>query len=116
MDKAGDSTNAQDIAANKDVLRSLFKALLESDQKVITEQLDKLIKRINADGSVKKGGLYELVNRLNGQFPADVGVFCAFLLNYVKLSPGESIFLAANEPHAYLSGGMFLQMLMPSKL
>jgi len=46
----------------------------------------------------------ELVLRLNAQFPNDIGIFCAFLLNYVKLSPGEAIFLGAGEPHAYISG------------
>ncbi|RKO98696.1 hypothetical protein CXG81DRAFT_15575, partial [Caulochytrium protostelioides] len=45
-----------------------------------------------------------LVIRLNSQFPGDVGVFCSFLLNLVRLGPGEAVFLAANEPHAYLSG------------
>jgi hypothetical protein len=34
-------------------------------------------------------------------------VFCAFLLNYVSLQPGEAIFLGAGEPHAYVSGGTF---------
>ncbi|KAF9241651.1 RmlC-like cupin domain-containing protein [Melanogaster broomeanus] len=34
----------------------------------------------------------------------NVGVFCAFMLNYVKLKPGQAIFLGAGEPHAYVSG------------
>ncbi|TPX64190.1 mannose-6-phosphate isomerase [Spizellomyces sp. 'palustris'] len=104
VNKAGESTDAKDVAANKDVLKLLFKTLMESDEKALREQLDKLITRIRTDGLNTKGGLFELVYRLNEQFPKDVGVFCAFLLNHVKLSPGESIFLAANEPHAYLSG------------
>lgn len=33
-----------------------------------------------------------------------MGVFAAYLLNAVVLAPGEAVFLAANEPHAYLSG------------
>lgn len=32
----------------------------------------------------------------------DCGVLCVFLLNYVELQPGQGLFLAANEPHAYL--------------
>ena len=51
--------------------------------------------------------LKELVLRLNSQFPGDVGVFAAFFLNHMKLKPGEAMFLAANLPHAYLSGGKF---------
>ena len=42
--------------------------------------------------------------RLYDQFPLDVGCFCAFLLNHVTLLPGQAVFLAANEPHAYLAG------------
>eukprot|EP00798_Chlamydomonas_sp_ICE-L_P007541 gene7541-690_t len=45
-----------------------------------------------------------LVLRLNQQFPSDVGILSAFFLNLVKLAPGEAIYLAANEPHAYLQG------------
>ncbi|KAI8910714.1 mannose-6-phosphate isomerase [Powellomyces hirtus] len=96
--------SAGSVDENKKVLKSLFQKVMESKQELITQQLDTLITRIQTQGLAKKGGLYELVDRLNTQFHADVGTFCAFLLNYVKLSPGESIFLAANEPHAYLSG------------
>lgn len=42
--------------------------------------------------------------RLCAQFPGDVGVFAPFLLNTLRLSPGQGVFLAANEPHAYLAG------------
>ena len=46
-----------------------------------------------------------LLLRLNGQFPGDIGCFCVFFLNFVHLHPGESLYLAPNEPHAYLHGG-----------
>ena len=42
--------------------------------------------------------------RLHQQYPGDVGVFCVYLLNYARLKPGEALFLAANEPHPYISG------------
>jgi mannose-6-phosphate isomerase len=37
-------------------------------------------------------------------FPGDVGVLLTLLLNYVRLAPGESIFLGAGNVHAYLRG------------
>jgi len=37
-------------------------------------------------------------------FPGDVGVALALLLNYLKLAPGEAIFLGAGNVHAYLRG------------
>ena len=47
----------------------------------------------------------EVVVRLYSQFPGDVGCFCVYFLNLIRLLPGEAIFLNANMPHAYLSGG-----------
>lgn len=38
------------------------------------------------------------------RYPGDPGVLVAMLLNYVELSPGEGIYLAAGSPHAYLRG------------
>jgi mannose-6-phosphate isomerase len=37
-------------------------------------------------------------------FPGDVGVVLALLLNYVRLQPGQAIFLGAGTVHAYLDG------------
>jgi len=48
--------------------------------------------------------LAALVERLNSQFPEDIGLFVLFFLNYVKLEPGEAMFLKADDIHAYLSG------------
>ncbi|KAI9013225.1 mannose-6-phosphate isomerase [Gaertneriomyces semiglobifer] len=93
-----------DLSAKKSALRALFEKLMKSSQEAITAQIGKLMSRIDSEGLKATGELYELLHRLNTQFPDDIGVFCAFLLNHVKLNPGESIFLAANEPHAYLCG------------
>lgn len=38
------------------------------------------------------------------QFPDDIGCLCVYFLNHIKLREGEALFLAANEPHAYLKG------------
>mgnify|MGYP001954276110 CR=1 FL=1 len=37
-------------------------------------------------------------------YPGDPGVIAAMLLNYVRLAPGEALYLGAGVPHAYLSG------------
>lgn len=46
----------------------------------------------------------ELVLRLEKQYSDDIGVIAALLFNYVKLNPGEALYLGANEPHAYIYG------------
>ncbi len=37
-------------------------------------------------------------------FPGDIGAVLALLLNYVRLAPGEAIYLGAGNVHAYLRG------------
>ena len=37
-------------------------------------------------------------------FPGDIGVVVSVLLNYVRLEPGEAIYLGAGNVHAYLRG------------
>ncbi|WP_291313352.1 mannose-6-phosphate isomerase, class I [Corynebacterium sp. UBA2622] len=38
------------------------------------------------------------------QYPGDSGTLASLMLNHVELSPGEALFLAAGQPHAYLRG------------
>ncbi|MCH6160615.1 mannose-6-phosphate isomerase, class I [Streptomyces marispadix] len=47
---------------------------------------------------------YALCASLARHYPGDPGVLAAMLLNHVRLSPGEALYLGAGVPHAYLSG------------
>ncbi|GAA5005416.1 mannose-6-phosphate isomerase, class I [Kitasatospora paranensis] len=38
------------------------------------------------------------------EFPGDTGLIAALLLNFVRLQPGEALYLGAGIPHAYLRG------------
>lgn len=42
--------------------------------------------------------------RLGGQYPGDVGVVGALMLNLVRLEPGQALYLPAGNLHAYLEG------------
>lgn len=53
----------------------------------------------------KEKFLAKLFYQLDHWFPNDVGCFCIYFLNYIQLSPGQAIYLGANEPHAYIYGG-----------
>ena len=92
----------------KAALKDVFSALMTADESHVKSELKKLTQRF-ADGDVKasENKIKDLILRLDGQFPGDIGVFCPFMLNYVKLAPGEAMFLGAGEPHAYVSGGTF---------
>ncbi|KAG6384274.1 hypothetical protein SASPL_155919 [Salvia splendens] len=89
----------------KEVLQSLFTDLMSASKTVISEIIPRLISRLNKKGQeMKLTDKEELVLRLEKQYPGDIGVIAAFLFNYVKLQPGEALYLAANEPHAYIQG------------
>ncbi|CAN0117845.1 unnamed protein product, partial [Ectocarpus sp. 6 AP-2014] len=46
----------------------------------------------------------DLMRRLSKEYPGDIGIMMPLLLNYLRMGEGESFFMAANEPHAYLKG------------
>lgn len=92
----------------KIALREVFECLMTAPDADVKTQLAALVKRYRVGGvelHARERELADLVLTLEGQFPGDVGAFCAFLLNVVSLEPGEGVFLRANEPHAYISGG-----------
>lgn len=62
------------------------------------------------DSGKGKELLRELFLRLHEKYPGDVGCFSIYLLNYLTLQPGESMFLGPNIIHAYLLGGEALDL------
>jgi len=84
------------IIDSNEELKRAFSMLMNQD----SESVQHAISQMPSSGDE----LISLFHRLNSQYPGDVGVFCVFFLHNVCLEPGQAIFLAANEPHAYLSG------------
>lgn len=101
---------SEDDKKNRKALQSLFGKLMNAPADQVEAQAEKLIERASAEqesfgGSAGGIELSNLLIRLNQQFPKDIGLFCGgLLLNYVKMSPGEAMFLRAKDPHAYISG------------
>jgi mannose-6-phosphate isomerase len=75
-----------------------------AEESIIHNQLDILVKRYRSHPT-QDDDIAQLVLKLNEQFPGDIGIFCCFVLNYIRLDPGQAIFLGAGEPHAYIYGG-----------
>lgn len=88
----------------KAALRNAFQRLMRAQPDVYEPAVQRLVQRCKASPDGIPQDLAELMVRIDSQFPSDIGVLCAFFLNVVHLQPGESVFLAANEPHAYISG------------
>jgi mannose-6-phosphate isomerase len=99
-------TAKKDVTTNKAALKKLLNAVMTADTSLVKTQLSALVERFSKTNP-KKGSLEELVVRLDQQYPGgDIGCFTMMLLNYVQLKSGEAMFLRANMPHAYLSGGL----------
>ena len=94
----------------KSRLRSAFSSLMKSSRGEVSEKANALV-QLAQSGSITPGPsvntseeLCELVQRCNSQFPGDIGLFNLFFLNYVKLHPGQAMYLKADDIHAYISG------------
>ncbi|KAI8100092.1 phosphomannose isomerase type I [Halteromyces radiatus] len=89
----------------KAALKQLFSSLMNSSVQDVTFYLSTLTSRLSQLPVSNLDTMDQLVLRLDREYPGgDVGVFSSLLLNYVVMTPGQAIFLGANEPHAYLSG------------
>ncbi|KAL3142181.1 hypothetical protein ABBQ38_002533 [Trebouxia sp. C0009 RCD-2024] len=83
-------------------LRQAFTSLMTAEPNAVAEQVEILDDRLQQEHTLTPKE--KLIMRLHQQYPHDVGVLAVFFLNLVVLKPGEAIYLAANEPHAYVSG------------
>lgn len=97
---AAEGDNQSDQTAK---LKCFFAQFITADKKTVIEAINSFVSRLTSINRPTTR-LEELCLRLNSQYPDEVGCFCVFLFNYITLAPGEAVFLAANEPHAYLSG------------
>ncbi|OLY79221.1 Mannose-6-phosphate isomerase [Smittium mucronatum] len=87
----------------KQVLKNCFSHYMLTDAATVTQQLANLFSR-DIDSTSEFFEILNLARRLNTQYENDIGIFCIFFLNVIHLSPGESFFMGANEPHAYIYG------------
>jgi mannose-6-phosphate isomerase len=98
-----------EVTASKKVLKETFNVLMNSSKESISAATNELLEEVRgadfAGGIPEAAELSKLIPTLNSQFPDDIGTFVLFFLNYVKLAPGEAMFLKANDIHAYISGG-----------
>ena len=95
--------NAKELtgATPAEGLKKCFTKLMTASD----EQVKETIKGVSeAIQSLRDELVASTFAKVSEEFPGDVGILSIFFLNILELQPGEAIFLAANEPHAYLSG------------
>lgn len=97
---------AEQPLSSKTELHNWFKAVITAPAEVFLPQLEKLANRLrkNVEAAGIHNELATVFLRVHASYPDDIGCFVIFFLNYIKLRPGEALYLAANEPHAYISG------------
>jgi mannose-6-phosphate isomerase len=82
-----------------DGLRAAFVAVLALPGPVVAE-----VVAASAGLTGEWAGLGAAIARAAQDYPGDVGLVLMLLLNFVRLQPGEAIFLGAGNVHAYLHG------------
>ncbi len=87
---------------NGDLIKAFFINLMNMDISTARDLMEDIRNKI--EKLKNKNPAYEWVNRLNQEYPGDIGALSPLYLNVLKLNPGEAIFLPACELHAYLSG------------
>uniref|UniRef100_A0A182PK16 mannose-6-phosphate isomerase n=4 Tax=sundaicus species complex TaxID=199889 RepID=A0A182PK16_9DIPT len=90
---------AKDASAVPDA----YGRLMHSTPDAITQCIEGIAERMRTASS-ESSELRDLFLRLYADFGCDVGVLSIYFLNYLRLKPGQAIFLEANVPHAYLDG------------
>ena len=104
-----------DEESKRVALQALFSSFMSCPQEVSSKNLKHLLKRLQAEQSPEfhmhphdeqpwERKCARAILRLAQQFPNDSGAMAPFFLNYLLIAPGESFFMAPNEPHAYVAG------------
>ncbi|MBV9593030.1 MAG: mannose-6-phosphate isomerase, class I, partial [Actinobacteria bacterium] len=95
----------RDRLLEPDGLRAAFSALLTDPEpaQLIDVVVERCAERLS-DPDPEVALAARATTTAAADFPGDVGAVVALLLNPVALDPGESIFLAAGNVHAYLRG------------
>nr|CAG4650216.1 EOG090X07LH [Sida crystallina] len=92
-------------AEEKEALKCCFSSLMKCSDEQVAWALRKYERRIaTMDATEQEKLLCQLFVRIAADFPGDVGCWAIYLMNYVVLQPGESMFLGPNVPHAYIYG------------
>lgn len=107
LGEMGLSEIADDIAAlaarpDEAGLERFFKSIMTMNRDRQREVVDQAV--LYAGKRAGKGDEWDWTLNLNEQYPGDVGVISPFLLNLLRLEPGEAMLLHAGRLHAYLDG------------
>jgi len=90
--------------ANQELLQDICLEIFKAGEEPLRHAIDETAAAVRAHGGKESHEKWYL--KLIEQYPGDVGLICFFLLQFLKLKPGEAIFVGPNIPHAYLCGDL----------
>ncbi|KAI0717457.1 mannose-6-phosphate isomerase [Cerioporus squamosus] len=88
----------------KKALKDLFTAVMTAEESLFKPELEKLVARYQSGGAKASEKRSWIWSEVEQPVPGRHRRVLRFILNHLVLKPGEAIFLAAGEPHAYVSG------------
>ncbi|KAJ2711201.1 Mannose-6-phosphate isomerase, partial [Coemansia sp. D1744] len=91
----------------RSALKALFAELMMARDEDVRKQVEALVARVSepsCNGTELDVSEAALVRRLNNDYPGDVGIFCVFMLNVLRLRAGDAFYMGPNDPHAYIYG------------
>ena len=91
---------------DRDGVRALFSSILTIPSAMLAPLLSAVLDacvRLVREGSIFSTE-YRTALELSERYPGDPGVLASLLLNRVTLQPGQALYLAAGNLHAYLAG------------
>lgn len=83
-------------------LETFFAHLMRLDPDRCTDLVSTVVQKVMRFEPENEALVWVL--RLHERYPGDIGVLSPLLLNLVRLEPGQALFLAAGQLHAYLEG------------
>jgi len=88
----------------KSVLKAAMSRLYRAAPDTVAAGLTEHLTALSAMAPTERSDAQRVFVRTHEQFPGDIGCWMVYFLNLLHLQPGEGLFMAPNEPHAYLSG------------
>lgn len=85
-------------------LKATYARLFQAPAEAMRQLVDAQVAAVLRNGARTPHDEWFL--ELARQYPGDRGAVSLYFLNLVHLQPGEALFLAADEPHAYLRGAI----------
>lgn len=97
-----DELKSLNDAKNFDRLRPFFQSILTLSKERRIQLISSVIEYIQS--LEHKSSAHEWVMRLSNEFPYDIGILSPFIMNYIKLEPGQAIFIPSGVIHGYFKG------------